>query len=192
MCAIRVTPEDRFFSVLPMHHTYECTACFLLSSYVGSSVAFCEGLRYIAPNMKEAKPTMILAVPALFENMYKKCITDEKEEEGKKHNPKSTEKGLLYKKADSTKHGEWNVYPLYNETEKTGLPFELHYYDYYGVQGHKGEQIIKVLADTDNIYIVTAEYENNDSEGTSTPSWIHLWTAQMQDCMLCHILQPPP
>ena len=41
-------------------------------TYVGSSVAFCEGLRYIAPNMKETKPTMILAVPALFENMYKK------------------------------------------------------------------------------------------------------------------------
>ena len=75
MCAcksIMVKPEDRFFSVLPLHHTYECTAGFLIPLYRGSSVAYCEGLRYIAQNMKEAHPTMILAVPALFENMYKK------------------------------------------------------------------------------------------------------------------------
>lgn len=75
MCAckfIAVNPEDRFFSVLPLHHTYECTAGFLIPLYRGASVAYCEGLRYVSQNLKEAKPTMILAVPALFENMYKK------------------------------------------------------------------------------------------------------------------------
>lgn len=75
MCACKsivVNPEDRFFSVLPLHHTYECTAGFLIPLYRGSSVAYCEGLRYVSQNLKEAKPTMILAVPALFENMYKK------------------------------------------------------------------------------------------------------------------------
>jgi long-chain acyl-CoA synthetase len=69
---ILVSPEDRFFSVLPLHHTYECTAGFLVPIYRGASVAYCEGLRYIAKNMQEAKPTMILAVPLLFENMYNK------------------------------------------------------------------------------------------------------------------------
>lgn len=75
MCAcksIAVNPEDRFFSVLPLHHTYECTAGFLIPLYRGASVAYCEGLRYVSQNLKEAKPTMILAVPALFENMYRK------------------------------------------------------------------------------------------------------------------------
>ena len=75
MCACKsivVNPEDRFFSVLPLHHTYECTAGFLIPLYRGASVAYCEGLRYVSQNLKEAKPTMILAVPALFENMYKK------------------------------------------------------------------------------------------------------------------------
>lgn len=69
---VLITSKDMFFSVLPLHHTYECTAGFLLPLYRGSSVAFCEGLRHIADNMKEAKPTMILGVPAIFENMYAK------------------------------------------------------------------------------------------------------------------------
>ena len=75
MCAcksINVLPEDRFFSVLPIHHTYECTAGFLVPIYRGASIAYCEGLRYIAKNMQEAQPTMMLAVHAIFESMYGK------------------------------------------------------------------------------------------------------------------------
>ena len=85
MCACKcivVNPEDRFFSVLPLHHTYECTAGFLIPLYRGASVAYCEGLRYVSQNLKEAKPTMILAVPALFENMYKK-VWEAVEKKGK-------------------------------------------------------------------------------------------------------------
>lgn len=70
--SISVSPEDRFFSVLPLHHAYECTAGFLVPIFRGASIAYCEGLRYIAKNMVEAKPTMMLAVPAIFENMYAK------------------------------------------------------------------------------------------------------------------------
>lgn len=80
--SIMVNPEDRFFSVLPIHHTYECTAGFLVPIYRGASIAYCEGLRHIAQNLKEAKPTMVLAVPALFENMYKK-VWDAVEKQGK-------------------------------------------------------------------------------------------------------------
>lgn len=80
--SIMVNPEDRFFSVLPIHHTYECTAGFLVPIYRGASIAYCEGLRHISQNLKEAKPTMVLAVPALFENMYKK-VWDAIEKQGK-------------------------------------------------------------------------------------------------------------
>lgn len=85
MCScksIMVRSVDRFFSVLPLHHTYECTAGFLVPIYRGASIAYCEGLRHISQNLKEAKPTMILAVPALFENMYKK-VWDAVEKQGK-------------------------------------------------------------------------------------------------------------
>ena len=69
---VKLYPSDMFFSVLPLHHTYESTIGFLLPMAIGSSVAICEGLRYIVPNLQEVKPTAILAVPLLIENIYKK------------------------------------------------------------------------------------------------------------------------
>lgn len=62
---------DTFFSVLPLHHTYECTCGFLMPMYKGSCVAYCEGLKYIQKNLKEVNPTFFLAVPLIFESLYK-------------------------------------------------------------------------------------------------------------------------
>jgi long-chain acyl-CoA synthetase len=67
-----IGPEDVFLSVLPIHHTYECTCGFLCPIYRGSTVAFCEGLRHIAKNLKEVRATIMLGVPLLFEAMYSK------------------------------------------------------------------------------------------------------------------------
>lgn len=69
---LRVVPEDVFFSVLPIHHTYECTCGFLMPLYRGASVAYCEGLKYIVKNLSEARPTIFLGVPLIFESLYKK------------------------------------------------------------------------------------------------------------------------
>ena len=68
---IDVRPEDIFFSVLPIHHTFECTCDFLMPLYKGSAIAHCEGLKYIVKNIQEVKPTFLLAVPAVFEALYK-------------------------------------------------------------------------------------------------------------------------
>ena len=64
--------SDRLFSVLPLHHTYESTIGFLYPFTHGASVAVCEGLKYIVPNLKEVQPTAMLAVPLLIESLYKK------------------------------------------------------------------------------------------------------------------------
>ncbi len=69
---LNVIPEDVFFSVLPIHHTYECTCGFLMPLYRGASIAYCEGLKYIVKNLSEAKPTIFLGVPLIFESLYKK------------------------------------------------------------------------------------------------------------------------
>ena len=69
---VELYPNDRLFSILPLHHCYESTIGFLYPISQGASVAICEGLRYIVPNMQEAKPTAILTVPLLVENLYKK------------------------------------------------------------------------------------------------------------------------
>ncbi len=62
--------DDRFFSFLPLHHTYECTCTFLIGFYKGCSVGFCQGLKYITKNLKEIQPTLLLGVPALYEKLY--------------------------------------------------------------------------------------------------------------------------
>ena len=69
---LEVRPEDVFFSVLPIHHTYECTCGFLMPLYRGASVAYCEGLKYIVKNLSEARPTIFLGVPLILESLYKK------------------------------------------------------------------------------------------------------------------------
>ena len=66
--------NEVWLSVLPLHHTYECTCGFLGQVYRGTTVAICEGLRYIQQNLQEAKPTAILMVPIMLELFYKKIM----------------------------------------------------------------------------------------------------------------------
>jgi len=83
MCSmVYIGPDDVFLSVLPVHHTYECTCGFLCQVYRGSTVAQCEGLRYITKNMQECKVTIILVVPLMLEMFHhaimKKAKIDKK------------------------------------------------------------------------------------------------------------------
>ncbi len=71
---VKVKRSDLFFSILPLHHTYECTLGFLLPIYSGASIAHCEGLRYITKNLGEFHPSVILCVPLLLENMHKNIV----------------------------------------------------------------------------------------------------------------------
>ena len=65
---------DTLLSFLPLHHVFECTVGFLFAMSVGATIAFCEGIRHIAENLKEFEATVMIAVPILFENMYKKVL----------------------------------------------------------------------------------------------------------------------
>ena len=69
---VKLYPSDRLFSVLPLHHTYESSIGFLLPFANGASVAICQGLKYIVPDLQETKPTAIIAVPLLIESLHKK------------------------------------------------------------------------------------------------------------------------
>lgn len=69
---IYIDPSDIFLSVLPLHHTYECTCGFLCALYRGAAIAYCEGLRHIQKNLQESKATVMLAVPLIYEAIYKR------------------------------------------------------------------------------------------------------------------------
>ena len=63
---------DSSLSILPLHHTYECTCGFLVMIYNGCTVSFNEGLKHIAKNLKETHPTILFLVPLILESMYKR------------------------------------------------------------------------------------------------------------------------
>lgn len=79
---LNIEVGDVFFSVLPIHHTYECTCTFIESMYCGATMAFCQGLKHIVKDLQEVKPHLMLAVPLIYENFYSK-ITRQIKKSGK-------------------------------------------------------------------------------------------------------------
>lgn len=77
-----IDKTDTILSFLPLHHTFENTAGFLYVISVGAKIAYCEGIRHIADNIREYQASIMISVPALFENMYK-TILKKIEKEGK-------------------------------------------------------------------------------------------------------------
>ena len=74
--------DDVFFSVLPLHHSYEATVGMLLPVYNTIKIGYAGGLKTIASDLKLIKPTVILGVPALIENLFKK-VSREIKKQGK-------------------------------------------------------------------------------------------------------------
>ncbi len=85
-----------------------------------------------------------------------------------------SDKGLEYKSVNDLQHGAWKLYP------DSALPIkEKHHYDYSNLSEHTGEQLLVTHADSDTLYLVSAEYKNDLDEGTSYPSKIHIYAKKM-------------
>jgi long-chain acyl-CoA synthetase len=69
---VNLGAEDRFLSVLPLHHSYECTDGFLLALYLGATTSYAENLRRFAENLGETRSTAVLGVPLLWHALYGK------------------------------------------------------------------------------------------------------------------------
>jgi len=63
-----VLPTDVFYAILPIHHSYTMLAVFIESISVGAEVVFGKKMvtTQILKDLKEAKVTMLLGVPMLF------------------------------------------------------------------------------------------------------------------------------
>ena len=66
----KILPTDTLLSFLPIHHTFESSITILYGFYCGAKIAFCDGLRYIQPNLKEYEVSVFVAVPLLLETMH--------------------------------------------------------------------------------------------------------------------------
>lgn len=69
---VNIREEDRFLSVLPIHHTYECTCGFLCPLFCGSTVYYAKSLKSVTDDLKISRATILLGVPLLYEKMFKR------------------------------------------------------------------------------------------------------------------------
>ena len=73
--AMNVLSTDNFMLVLPLHHSFAFTTMFLLPTYAKCQVSFVENMKTIKVNMADCKPTVLIAVPLLFEKMLGRITT---------------------------------------------------------------------------------------------------------------------
>lgn len=79
---VHITPEDQLFSVLPMHHTFECTLGFIAPIYCGSCNAFCDNLMRMVRDIEKVQPTVFLTVPLMLEKMHDRIIRTASKKKG--------------------------------------------------------------------------------------------------------------
>lgn len=73
----KVVPQDRFLSLLPLPHSYECTVGFLMPLQYGASINYLHGLPtpgILLPALEKVKPTIMLSVPLIIEKIYRSKI----------------------------------------------------------------------------------------------------------------------
>lgn len=67
--------RETFLSFLPLSHSYEHTAGLFFPISIGGEIYYAEGVEALSQNMAEAHPTIMTAVPRLYEVLYQKITT---------------------------------------------------------------------------------------------------------------------
>lgn len=68
-----IRSTDRSLAVLPLSHIFERTVFYVLCSN-GVSIHYCAAFDQLASHLQEVKPTIMTAVPRLFEQVYHKIV----------------------------------------------------------------------------------------------------------------------
>jgi long-chain acyl-CoA synthetase len=64
--------HEVFLSFLPLSHSYEHTAGQFFPMSIGAEIYYAEGVESLAANMLEARPTIMTAVPRLYETLHQR------------------------------------------------------------------------------------------------------------------------
>jgi long-chain acyl-CoA synthetase len=71
--ALPISSSDVALSVLPLSHIFERTG-FYIFCYSGVSVYYAASFDQVGENLKEVRPTVMTAVPRLFEKVYHRIV----------------------------------------------------------------------------------------------------------------------
>jgi long-chain acyl-CoA synthetase len=75
---VKIYPRDRFLSVLPLAHSYECGLGFIAPVFCGASITYIDrppSPSVLLPALKFLRPTAMLSVPLLIEKIYYNAIS---------------------------------------------------------------------------------------------------------------------
>lgn len=67
---IPVKQSDVFLSFLPLSHVLERLAGYYMPLCYGATIAYAEGAKQLPQNLKEVKPSILIAVPRIFEKFH--------------------------------------------------------------------------------------------------------------------------
>ena len=67
--------REAFLSFLPLSHSYEHTAGLHFPLTIGAEIYYAEGVDKLAANMGEVHPTIMTAVPRLYESMHQRIVS---------------------------------------------------------------------------------------------------------------------
>ena len=76
--------EEVFLSFLPLSHAYEHTAGQFFPLSIGAQIYYAEGVEQLLSNLAETRPTIMTAVPRLYESMHQRLRRGVAKEGGKK------------------------------------------------------------------------------------------------------------
>ena len=73
---VNLDGDDVIMSVIPGHHSFECTCGFLIPLYRGASIAIASPNRTLEQNLCQFRPTVLMGTPFKVEEIYKRIVSE--------------------------------------------------------------------------------------------------------------------
>lgn len=65
-----ISDSDSFISFLPLSHSFERMAGYYMALFTGAEIIYAESIEKLVDNLAETQPTLMCAVPRIFEKIY--------------------------------------------------------------------------------------------------------------------------
>ncbi|MGH7030943.1 MAG: AMP-dependent synthetase/ligase, partial [Stellaceae bacterium] len=115
--------DEVFLSFLPLSHSYEHTAGLMFPISIGAQIYFAESAETLSVNLLEARPTLMTAVPRLYETLHRRILlgVERKGAVARKMFEKTVAIGRKRASSISPSLGELLIDPLLDRMVRAGL-----------------------------------------------------------------------